>query len=90
MVPGWFKDTLAPTLEKHGRFTLVFIDGHHDGDATIAYYNQIKPRLTANSIISFDDIRWSRGMQQAWKTISKDKDLRDAAEVMDYGIVAIW
>jgi hypothetical protein len=30
----------------------------------------------ANSII----IRWSRGMQQGWKTISEDKDLRDAGE----------
>jgi predicted O-methyltransferase YrrM len=89
VVTGWFKDTLAPTLE-HGPFTLVFIDGHHDGDATMNYYKQIKPRLTANSIIVLDDIRWSRGMQQAWKAISEDRDLRDAAEVMDWGIVAIW
>jgi predicted O-methyltransferase YrrM len=89
VVPGWFKDTLTTSLE-NGPFSLVFVDGHHDGEATISYYRQIKQHLTANSILVFDDINWSRGMQAGWKIITEDKDIRDFCVVAGYGIVAIW
>ena len=87
-VVGWFKDALSTTLS-NGPFQLVFIDGHHNGDATIDYYRQIKPHLGDNSFLVFDDINWSRGMQQGWQTITEDKDIRDCAAIMGFGVVSI-
>jgi predicted O-methyltransferase YrrM len=88
VVIGWFDDTLPRALS-NGPFQLVFIDGHHIGDATVEFYRQIKPHLTMGSFIIFDDINWSRGMQLGWKTIIEDTDIRDHAVVIGFGIVAI-
>ena len=63
--------TLQPTL-KNGPFGLAFIDGHHDGDATIDYFNQIKPTLTKNAVVMFDDIDLYTDMARAWSEIQRD------------------
>jgi predicted O-methyltransferase YrrM len=41
-IVGRFSDKLDSAFQS-GPFSLVFIDGHHDGDATIDYYTRIKP-----------------------------------------------
>jgi predicted O-methyltransferase YrrM len=74
VVRGPFYQMLEPTLA-HRRFELVFIDGHHDGTATITYFQQIKARLEPGAIVLFDDIGWSEGMGSAWSTISADPQI---------------
>jgi predicted O-methyltransferase YrrM len=71
LVVGPFSRTLQPTL-KNGPFGFAFIDGHHDGDATIDYFNQIKPALTKNAVVMFDDIDWYTDMARAWSEIQRD------------------
>jgi predicted O-methyltransferase YrrM len=88
-IVGRFIDTLDTAL-KNGPYTFAFVDGHHEGDATIEYFNKIKPHLSGNSILVFDDINWSRGMQNAWKEITRDKDVRDHVNVLDWGVLAIY
>jgi predicted O-methyltransferase YrrM len=78
---GRFADTLDEAVKK-GPFGFAFVDGHHDGDATLEYYNKIKPHLTGNAILIFDHINWSRSMQSAWQAITADPDIRDHAVVM--------
>ena len=51
----------------------MVIDGHHDEQATIAYFEKFIPYLSKNSIIVFDDISWSDGMRRAWNTIEKNE-----------------
>jgi predicted O-methyltransferase YrrM len=74
-VVGPFSGTLQPTL-KNGPFGFAFIDGHHDGDATIDYFNQIKSALTKNAIVMFDDIDYSPDMARAWSEIQRDPGLK--------------
>ena len=69
VVKGRFSDTLPSVLER-GPFDLVYIDGHHDGAATIGYFEQIYPHLSPKAVVIFDDIRWSEGMLGAWKNIA--------------------
>jgi predicted O-methyltransferase YrrM len=71
VVRGPFYRMLEQTLAQR-KFDLVFIDGHHDGAATIRYFQQIKPHLEPGATVLFDDIGWSDGMAQAWSTISGD------------------
>src|SRR5262249_1845494 len=87
-ITGRFLDTLDGAL-KNGPFNFAFIDGHHEGDATIDYFTRIRPHLTGNSIVIFDDIDWSRGMQDAWKTIHENKDVRDRGSIMGWGVIVI-
>lgn len=88
-IVGPFKDTLAPTLAAHGPFDLVFVDGHHDGDATIQYFNQIKSHVAPSCAIIFDDIDWSLSMGKAWETISADRAVKDAAVFARWGVVIL-
>lgn len=66
---GPFYETLTEALAE-GPYDLVFIDGHHDGTATLNYFDQIKPHLATGAIVVFDDIDWSEGMALAWRKIS--------------------
>jgi predicted O-methyltransferase YrrM len=89
-IVGRFADTLDMALT-NGPYGLAFIDGHHEGDATIEYFYKIKPHLSGNAIVVFDDINWSRSIQDAWSVITRDKDIRDHAVVMgEWGVVAIY
>ena len=74
---GRFQDILPDVLNKITKFDFVLIDGHHDKDATIRYFNQIKPYLSSLSIVIFDDIHWSKGMSQAWDLIKSDDAIKN-------------
>ena len=68
---GTFKEVLPEVLEKTVNLNYVFIDGHHDEQATNAYFEWLLPHLSPGAILVFDDISWSSGMQRAWEKIVK-------------------
>lgn len=70
VIVGPFHLTLKRVLDSDGPFDLIFVDGHHDGDATIQYFETLLDHLTPNGIIVFDDIRWSEGMKKGWDVIA--------------------
>jgi predicted O-methyltransferase YrrM len=76
VVVGRFHRTLEPVLDSEP-FDFVFIDGHHDGEATKAYAAQIMATCRPGAVIVFDDISWSKDMRAAWKQIRSE--LRDSA-----------
>lgn len=83
---GRFQDVLPSLLEEIKEFDFVFIDGHHDEEATINYFNQIKPFLSKSAIIVFDDISWSKGMIKAWNIIKNDKIFNSYDDLDKIGI----
>lgn len=66
---GRFQDTLPNILPLIRQIGVAFIDGHHDQDATLRYYNLILPFMEAGGIMLFDDIAWSKGMREAWELL---------------------
>ncbi|MGP1580661.1 MAG: O-methyltransferase [Wolinella sp.] len=66
---GRFSDVLPELLPQIAPLDFVFIDGHHDRDATIGYFRQILPFMNKRGIMVFDDITWSEGMKEAWAQI---------------------
>ena len=88
-VVGPFHETLSPCLEKHGPFDLVFVDGHHDGPATIRYFNQIRPYVVPSGLIIFDDIRWNQDMYNAWGEIKGHNALAGTLDFDQIGIVMV-
>ncbi len=84
---GNFDDTLPQTLESLDKIDLVFVDGNHRKDATIAYFNLIKEKAHPNSCIVFDDIYWSTGMTEAWNTIKNDECVKASVDLFYFGIV---
>jgi predicted O-methyltransferase YrrM len=66
VVEGRFQDTLAGVLAECGKLDYAFVDGHHDEDATLAYFDAIAAHAAPGALIVLDDIRWSPGMERAW------------------------
>lgn len=82
---GQFKDVI-PSLE--GDFDFIFIDGHHNGEACLEYLNQLKSKLNPRgAVIVVDDIRWSSGMNQAWKKMLEDSFFQVKLDVFELGIL---
>jgi len=85
-IVGKFDDVLLSTLQSIKQIDFAFIDGHHDKDATIRYFELIKPFLSQNAIVVFDDISWSNGMKKSWDTIIQDKAIKKYEDLEKLGI----
>ena len=84
---GKFSDHLPNILKQVQELEFVFIDGHHDEEATIAYFEDLLTRKTENSLFIFDDIHWSAGMEKAWKYVKSHKDVFVTIDLFEMGLV---
>ena len=84
---GNFDEVLPKILNEIGKFDLVFIDGNHKKEATLRYFKLLLPYLHSNSIIIFDDIRWSNEMEMAWCEIYNHKNIKLSIDLFNLGIV---
>lgn len=89
VVEGRFADVLPPLLEAAGPFDYVFVDGHHDGPATLAYFARLQTRLRNGALVVFDDIAWSEGMARAWRAIQADPRVRVAVDLGAMGVCVV-
>ena len=87
VICGRFEDKLPLVLADLPHTDLVFIDGNHNKEATIAYFKQILSKCANDSIIVFDDIRWSAGMLEAWKEISTHPRVSLSVDLFRIGLV---
>lgn len=88
IITGEFNNTLPEALTALGSIDLAFIDGNHRLEPTIAYFEALKPYLHDGSVIVFDDIHWSPGMDAAWDAIRKDPRVTCSIDLFYKGIVA--
>ncbi len=86
---GRFADTLPSALPARRPLDYVFVDGHHDGDATLAYFEMLLPHLAPRAFVVFDDVAWSDGMRRAWRTIAGDARVARAVDLGAVGVAAI-
>jgi predicted O-methyltransferase YrrM len=86
---GRFHDLLGGVLREIKHPDFAFIDGHHEEQATLAYFRQICPYLAENSVFVLDDISWSRGMRKAWELIVADGRARISVDLSRVGICII-
>ena len=78
-------------LEEMRPVDFIFIDGHHDEQATIGYFEQVRPWLADRNAIVFDDIDWSDGMRAAWahhRCLSSELSAREPWALPRRGLVA--
>ncbi|MCO5260508.1 MAG: class I SAM-dependent methyltransferase [Crocinitomicaceae bacterium] len=75
------------TENKQPKYDILFIDGHHDGEATLRYVEQLLPTMKENSFVILDDIRWSDSMFEAWNTLVKDKRFNVSIDLFRMGVL---
>ena len=86
VVPGRFADTLAAVAAEQEPIDYAFIDGQHDQQATVRYFETLRPHLAPSAANVFDDIRWSAGMTRAWRKICASPGV---ATTMDRGRLGV-
>jgi predicted O-methyltransferase YrrM len=80
-------ELVLPELLKHHSYQWVFIDGNHQYEATMHYFHQFMQHMSSASVLVFDDINWSAGMQQAWAEIAADPDVTLCIDLFFLGFV---
>lgn len=89
IVEGNFDDKLEAVLSKFESLDFVFVDGNHRKEPTERYFHQLLPKLHNDSILVFDDIHWSREMEDAWETIKNHPAVRCTVDLFFIGIVFV-
>lgn len=65
----------------------VYIDGNHTYEATVKYYEMFSQHLDEHSMLVFDDIRWSKGMEESWNYICNHSKSTICIDFYDIGVV---
>ena len=67
------------------KFNLIYIDGNHQKDATLRYFNALLETINNDSVIIFDDIHWSKGMTEAWELIKQNEKVSVTVDTFFWG-----
>jgi predicted O-methyltransferase YrrM len=69
------------------RVDLAFIDGNHQLEPTLKYFNEFLSRSHNDSILVFDDIHWSREMEASWEKIKENESVTCTIDLFFIGLV---
>jgi predicted O-methyltransferase YrrM len=87
LVNASFDYALPELLRKNAGCDMLFVDGNHTKEATLKYFQMFLPYAKPESIIIFDDIRWSEGMYEAWTEIQKHERVSLSIDLFSVGVV---
>ena len=83
---GDFKSTLPKDINKMN-YDLIYFDGNHQKEATINYFEQCLMSAHNNTVFIFDDIHWSKGMEEAWNYIKDHNKVTVSIDTFQWGMV---
>ena len=86
MVVGQFEDTLDSII-KNQTYDLIYFDGNHQKEPTIAYFEKCLKTAHENSVFIFDDIHWTAEMEAAWDHIRNHKKVTLSVDTYKWGLV---
>ncbi|MES2278755.1 MAG: class I SAM-dependent methyltransferase [Bacteroidota bacterium] len=84
---GNFDDTLHPLIDSLPQLDFVYVDGNHQKDATLRYFEWCLPKVHEDTLLIFDDIYWSEGMKQAWAQIKAHPQVTATVDLFWIGLV---
>lgn len=68
-------------------FQLIYFDGNHSKAATLIYFELLLPTVTNETVWIFDDIHWSKDMEEAWEIIKKHPKITVTIDTFQWGMV---
>lgn len=84
---GDFETSLPDFLSSHESLDLIYMDGNHQKEPTLSYFNQCVEKCHEDSLIILDDIYWSKGMNEAWNNIINDKRVTVSIDLFKIGLI---
>ena len=86
-IVGNFDDNLPEVIKTLDKVDFVFVDGNHQKDATLKYFEWCLPKVHENTMLIFDDIYWSEGMKEAWTQIKAHPQVTATVDLFWIGLV---
>jgi len=87
VLTGKFDDQLKKSVAEFSSIDLIYIDGNHQYQPTIDYFNFYIEFANDETFLIFDDIYWSEGMKKAWEEISASPKINVSIDLFRMGIV---
>lgn len=82
-----FETFLPNYLKTVSTLDFVFFDGNHTKEATLNYFNLCVEKTNQQTVFVFDDIYWSKGMNEAWNEIKQHPKISTTIDLFAVGIV---
>ena len=89
LMEGDFNKLLPSLLGKLKSIDLAFVDGNHKKEPTLDYFRQLLSHSNKSTILIFDDIHWSREMEEAWAEIKLSHQVTLTIDLFFIGIVFV-
>ncbi len=89
LINGEFSEVLSREQFSDSKFDLIYIDGNHQKQPTLDYFQFALNHMHDESFIIFDDIHWSDEMEEAWQTIIEDNRVHVTMDLFQFGIVCL-
>jgi len=86
-INGDFDKELPKLLASVAMVDFAFLDGNHTYEATVKYFNLLLPCVSEQSVFVLDDIRWSRGMKNAWTEIVEHPKVSISIDFYSFGLL---
>ncbi len=80
-----FNELLA--TGRHVKYDLIFVDGHHSGEALLKYMDQLEALSHDETLFVLDDIRWSRDMYAAWQELISAEKYHVSIDLFRMGVL---
>lgn len=81
-------DTLLPEIiQQERKLDFVFFDANHTKEATLNYFSHCLKRKHDKTCFVFDDIHWSKAMEEAWDRIKSHYEVTLSIDIYQMGIV---
>lgn len=87
LLTGNFDTVLPGIINETDSLDFVFIDGNHRKEATLNYFKWCLPKVNNDTVLIFDDIYWSKGMEEAWEEIKNNPRVSLTIDLFWIGLV---
>lgn len=87
ILEGDFDKTLPAYLSGISNLSMVYVDGNHQFEPTMHYFESLAKHASETTLLIFDDIHWSAGMEKAWEAIQQDARVTLTIDLFFIGMV---
>jgi predicted O-methyltransferase YrrM len=84
---GNFDNLLPSVIGQLPSIEIAYIDGNHRYEPTVNYFHQFLSKSHNQTILVFDDIHWSREMEEAWEEIKQHASVQYTVDIFFLGFV---
>ncbi|MBL7700423.1 MAG: class I SAM-dependent methyltransferase [Chitinophagaceae bacterium] len=87
IITGNFDNTLPEMVSATPQIDFAFIDANHRKKPTLNYFRELLKKASQRSVIIFDDIHWSKEMEEAWREIKEHPAVMLTVDLFFLGII---